>query len=73
VPFKWVTLKFSYTVCEYDERVRIKYMKLYPPVKHPEELVITVFPYTGGSNAPSRMEVNSLIEKKVRRTPSGDR
>lgn len=41
-------------------------MKLYPPVEHAEALVITVFSYTGGSDVPSRTEVNSLIEKKVR-------
>ena len=56
----------GYTVYEYDEKNRIKFMKLFPPVEHAETLVKTEFFYEGGSAAPYQAEVTSVIEKKVR-------
>jgi hypothetical protein len=56
----------TYTVYEYDEKGRIKFMKLYPPEEHAEELVRTVFYYTRDSDVPSRTDVTSRVEKKVR-------
>jgi hypothetical protein len=56
----------AYTIYEYDEKGRIKFMKLYPPDGHAEELVKTVFYYTGDSDVPSRTDVTSRVEKKVR-------
>jgi hypothetical protein len=56
----------AYTVYEYDEKGRIKFMKLYPPEEHAEELVRTVFYYTGDGDVPSRTDVTSRVEKKVR-------
>jgi hypothetical protein len=56
----------AYTVYEYDEKGRIRFMKLYPPDGHAEELVKTVFYYTGDSGVPSRTDVMSRVEKKVR-------
>jgi hypothetical protein len=55
-----------YTVYEYDEKGRIKYMKLYPPQEHASELVKTEFLYSGESVDPFRTEVTSVVEKKVR-------
>lgn len=60
----------GYTVYEYDEKGRIRFMKLYPPVEHAEVLVKTEFFYEGDAPVPSRTEVNSLAEKKVRLLPS---
>jgi hypothetical protein len=56
----------SYSVYEYDEKGRIKFIKLYPPGEHGEELVRTVFYYNAESDVPSRTDVTSRIEKKVR-------
>lgn len=56
----------GYTVYEYDEKGRIKFMKLYPPVEHAEELVKTEFMYSGDNDLPVKTEVTSLVEKKVR-------
>jgi len=56
----------GYTVYEYDERGRIKFIKLYPPVENNAELVKTEFFYEGMNEAPYRTEITSLIEKKVR-------
>jgi hypothetical protein len=56
----------GYTVYEYDEKNRIKFMKLFPPVEHAEALVKTEFFYEGESAAPYQAEVTSVIEKKVR-------
>jgi len=59
----------GYTVYEYDEKNRIKFMKLFPPIEHAEALVKTEFFYEGGSEDPSKTEVTSIIEKKVRLIP----
>jgi hypothetical protein len=59
----------GYTVYEYDEKGRIRFMKLYPPVEHAEVLVKTEFFYQGDAVVPFGTEVNSLVEKKVRRLP----
>jgi hypothetical protein len=56
----------GYTVYEYDEKGRIRNMKLYPPLESAEELVKTEFFYTEGNEVPSRTEVTSMVEKKVR-------
>lgn len=56
----------NYTVYEYDEKGRIRFMKLYPPVEHAQELVKTEFHYAGDREEPSKTEVTSLIEKSVR-------
>jgi hypothetical protein len=55
-----------YTVYEYDERGRIRFMKLYPPQEYPSELVKTEFFYSEGSVDPYKTEVTSVVEKKVR-------
>lgn len=60
----------GYTVYEYDEKGRIRFMKLYPPVEHAEALVKTEFFYEGNAAAPVRTEVDSLVENKVRLIPS---
>ena len=56
----------GYTLYEYDEKGRIRFMKLYPPEEHAEELVTTEFHYAGDSDIPSKTEVTSLVEKKMR-------
>ena len=60
----------GYTVYEYDEKGRIRFMKLYPPVEHAEVLVKTEFFYQDDAVVPFRTEVNSLVEKKMRLLPS---
>lgn len=50
----------------YDEKGRIRFMKLYPPVERAEALVRTEFFYEGDSDLPARTEVTSVAEKKVR-------
>ncbi len=59
----------DYTEYSYDERGRIKFMKLYPPAEHAEELVKTQFLYEGDGEAPVRTVVMSVAEKKVRTIP----
>jgi hypothetical protein len=56
----------GYTVYEYDEKGRIRFMKAYPPVEHAEELVKTEFFYSGDSRDPFKTEVTSVVEKKMR-------
>jgi hypothetical protein len=56
----------GYAVYEYDEKNRIKFMQLFPPVEHAEALVKTEFFYEGGGEEPSKTEVTSLVENKVR-------
>jgi hypothetical protein len=56
----------NYTVYEYDEKGRIRFMKLYPPAEHAQELVKTEFHYAGDRDSPSRTDVTSPIEKSVR-------
>jgi len=56
----------GYTLYEYDEKGRIKYMKLYPPEEHAEELVHTEFHYAGDSDVPTKTEVTSRVEHKIR-------
>ncbi len=56
----------GYRSYSYDERGRIKFMKLYPPVEHSEALVKTEFTYDGDSDVPVKTEVTSVVEKKVR-------
>ena len=59
----------GYTVYEYDERGRIKFMKLYPPAENAGEHVKTEFLYKGESKDPYSTEITSSIEKKVRTIP----
>lgn len=59
----------GYTLYEYDEKGRIRSMKLYPPEEHAEELVNTEFHYAGQSDVPSRTEVTSRVEHKIRMVP----
>jgi hypothetical protein len=56
----------GYTVYEYDEKGRIKFMKMYPPAEHAEELVFTEFHYVGEGDVPSKTEVTSRVEHKIR-------
>ena len=56
----------GYTLYEYDEKGRIRFMKLYPPEEHAEELVYTEFHYAGESDVPSKTEVTSRVEHKTR-------
>jgi hypothetical protein len=56
----------GYTVYEYDEKGRIKFMKVYPPDGRAEELVKSEFFYSEGSSDPYKTEVTSPVEKKVR-------
>ncbi len=56
----------GYTAYEYDEKGRIRFMKLYPPDEHAVELVKTEFFYAGDGDIPDKTEVTSLVEKKVR-------
>ncbi|MGE5173815.1 MAG: hypothetical protein ACM3MD_08300 [Betaproteobacteria bacterium] len=56
----------GYTAYEYDEKGRIRFMKLYPPDEHAVELVKTEFFCTGNGDVPDKTEVTSLVEKKVR-------
>lgn len=56
----------SRTVYEYDERGRIRFMRLYPPEEHATELVKTEFSYAGDSEKPFKTEVFSVVENTVR-------
>jgi len=56
----------GYTSYEYDEKNRIRFMKLYPPTEHSDWIVKTEFHYTGDSAVPEKAEVTSLIEQQVR-------
>lgn len=50
----------------YDEKGRIRFMKLYPPVERADALVRTEFFYEGDDDTPARTEATSVAEKKVR-------
>jgi len=50
----------------YDNRGRIRFMKLYPPEEHADTLVSTEYVYEGERDVPVRAEVTSVVEKKVR-------
>ncbi|HYA88548.1 MAG TPA: hypothetical protein VEI57_15960 [Nitrospirota bacterium] len=54
----------DYTTYEYDEKGRIKYMKMYPSGKQVEALMRSEFVNAAGSIDPDKMEVTSVIEKK---------
>jgi len=56
----------STTEYRYDEKGRIRSMKLYPPVSSADELVRTEFFYAGDQQVPDRTEVTSVVENKVR-------
>ena len=56
----------GFTVYEYDEKGRIKFMKMYPPAEHADELVYTEFHYSGEGDVPSKTEVTSRVEHKTR-------
>ncbi len=56
----------GYRVYEYDEKGRIKFMKIYPPAEHSEELVKSEYFYSEGGKEPYKTEVTSAAEKKVR-------
>jgi hypothetical protein len=56
----------SRTVYEYDERGRIRFMRLYPPEERATELVKTEFSYAGDSETPFKTDVLSVVENKVR-------
>jgi hypothetical protein len=56
----------GYTLYEYDEKRRIRVMKMYPPGEQAEELVRTEYYYMGDGDIPSKTEVTSPVEKKVR-------
>ncbi len=53
----------------YDERGRIRFMKIYPPAEHASALVTTEFLYRGDGETPIRTIVTSAAEKKVRTLP----
>ncbi len=61
-----ITGRTEYT---YDEQGRIKFMKLYPPAEHADELVKTQFIYEGDGETPIRTEVISVAERKLRTIP----
>ncbi len=56
----------GYTLYEYDEKGRLKFMKLYPPIDHTAELVKTEFFYSNASGEPMQAEVTSIVEQKKR-------
>jgi hypothetical protein len=56
----------GYRSYAYDERGRIRFIKLYPPEEHADALVKTEFFYEGEGDVPARTEVTSVAEKKVR-------
>jgi hypothetical protein len=51
---------------EYDEKVRIKYLKMYPPAEQAVEMARSEFFYAEGGIDPYKTEVTSEIEKKMR-------
>lgn len=53
----------------YDDRRRIRFMKLYPPEERGAPLVRTEFFYEGTGMVPVRAEVSSMAEQKVRQVP----
>ena len=56
----------GWTTYEYDERGRIRFMKLFPPDGRPEPVVTTEFVYAGESDEPDRTEVKSAVEGEMR-------
>lgn len=56
----------GYTLYEYDEKGRIKFMKMQFPAQHDEELVKTEFFYEGENRDPLKTEVTSIPEQKMR-------
>lgn len=56
----------GFTEYAYDERGRVRFMKLYPPDERAGALVKTEYFYEGDDDAPARTEVTSTAEKKVR-------
>lgn len=56
----------GYTTYEYDEKGRIKYLKMYPPAEHAGEIVRTEYFYSKESNDPYETEVTSPAEGKTR-------
>jgi hypothetical protein len=56
----------GYTLYEYDEKGRIRSMKMHSPVGNNAELVRTEFFYEGENRDPLKTEVTSLVEKKIR-------
>ena len=56
----------GYTLYEYDEKGRIRFMKMYSPAGNSAELVRTEFLYEGENRVPMKTEVTSLVEKKIR-------
>jgi hypothetical protein len=59
----------GYTLYEYDEKGRIRFMKMHSPTRNDAELVKTEFLYEGENSDPLRTEVTSIPEKKVRIIP----
>jgi hypothetical protein len=59
----------GYTIYEYDEKGRIRFMKMQSPARQDEELVKTEFFYEGENRDPLRTEVTSIPEHKVRMIP----
>ncbi len=56
----------GYAVYHYDEKDRIRFMKLYPPAENAAELVKTEFFYESESKDPYKTVVTSILEKKIR-------
>ena len=56
----------GYTIYEYDEKGRIRFMKMYSPAGNNAELVKTEFVYEGENRDPIKTEEKSLVEKKIR-------
>jgi hypothetical protein len=59
----------GFTLYEYDEKGRIRLMKMYSPAQPDAELVRTEFFYEGADRAPLKTEVTSIPEQKVRKIP----
>jgi hypothetical protein len=59
----------GYTFYEYDEKGRIRCMKMYSPAQTDAELVRTKFFYEGEDREPLNTEGTSIPEQKVRKIP----
>jgi hypothetical protein len=59
----------GYTLYEYDEKGRIRFMKMHSPTRNDAELVKTEFFYEGENRDPLKTEVTSIPEQKVRMIP----
>ena len=59
----------GYTLYEYDEKGRIRLMKMHSPTQQDAELVRTEFFYEGENGDPLKTKITSMPEQKVRTIP----